>query len=97
MRRGDLSDMEGLQGTTSLHERSESKLSILTTRSVNNFLKNEVIMKEWDKESGEWTAFTLILRSGLLFGLERVLPTTENNTNLWMSFLNVAPLRILFI
>ena len=37
-------------------------------------------MMEWDKESGEWTALTLILRSGLLFGLESVLPTTESNT-----------------
>ena len=54
-------------------------------------------MMEWDKESGEWTALTLFRGSGLLFGLGRVLPTTENNTNLWMSFLNVAPLRILFI
>ena len=67
VRPGDLPDVKKPHGTTLLHERSESKLPISTTRSVNNFLKNEVKMMEWNKKSGEWAAPTFFRPSRFLF------------------------------
>ena len=54
-------------------------------------------MIECTNDEREKAAITLFRRSDLVFGIGRVLPSTEINTNIWMTLLNVAPLHTLFI